>query len=157
MPGRSIQEDPIKAFRYRVEVDGFVRAGFSNCTGLSKEYAIAEYREGGMNETAQKSTGLVSFPDVTLTRGQIVNTLGENDIIDWDAQQHDLGALGHPGEYRKTMDIIQYDNTGAEVRRWRLVNCGIRTIKHFSDLGGQSNENSMETLTIFHEGYVLAA
>lgn len=157
MPGRSIQEDPIKTYRFRVEVDGFVRAGFSNCSGLSKEFALVEYREGGMNETPQKSTGLATFPDVTLTRGQIVNTLGEDDMFDWEAEQFDLGVLGHPGEYRRTMDIVQYDNTGSEVRRWRCINCGIRSMKPMGDLAGQANENSMESMVVFHEGFTRAA
>lgn len=155
--GRSIQEDPIKAYRFRVEIDGFTRAGFANCSGLSRETAIVEYREGGMNETAQKSAGQSSFPDVTLTRGQVTGIVGNTDMETWDGQTFDLGVLGHPGEYRRDMDIVQYDNTGAEIRRWRLINVIIRTFKPFSDLNAQGNENSMESLTLAYEGYYRAA
>lgn len=152
---RSINEDPIKAYRFRVEIDGFVRAGFSSASGLSRDSAIVEYREGGMNETPQKSLGLSSFPDIVLTRGQIVNTPGEFDMLDWDAQSFDLGILGYPGEYRRDMDMVQYGQLGEEVRRWRVINAIIKTMKPFTDFSGQGNENSMESLTLAHEGFIL--
>lgn len=154
---RSITEDPIKAYRFRVEVDGFVRAGFNQMSGLSRDTAIVEYREGGMNETAQKSAGLSSFPNVTLSRGQIAGTPGEFDMLEWDAEQFDLGVLGHPGEYRRDLDVIQYDNTGAETRRWRLINVLIANMKPMSDLQGLGNENSMESMTLAYEGFYRAA
>jgi phage tail-like protein len=150
---RSITEDPIKAYRFRIEVDGFVRAGFSSCSGLSRDTAIIGYREGGMNETEQKSGGQSSFPDVTLSRGQIAGTPGEFDMLDWDATQFDLSILGAPGEYRRDMDVVQYDNFGSETRRWRLINCIIKTMKPMSDLNAQGNENSMESLTLAYEGF----
>lgn len=152
---RSANEDPIKGYRFRVEIDGFVRAGFSSATGLSKDMAVVEYREGGMNETPQKSLGLASFPDVTLSRGQIVLSPGEFDMLDWDAQTFDLGVLGHPGEYRRDLDYIQYSNFGAEIRRWRVVNAIIKGMKPMGDLNGQASENSMESITLAHEGYYL--
>ena len=152
---RSINEDPIKTYRYRVEVDGFIRAGFSSVSGLSKDMSVVEYREGGMNETSQKSLGQASFSDITLTRGQITNSPGEFDMLDWDAQTFDLGILGHPGEYRRDMDIVQFDNFGIEVRRWRIINVIIKSLKPTGDFNGQSSENSMESLTLAHEGFVL--
>lgn len=153
---RSINEDPIKTYRFRIEIDGFIRAGFSSATGLSKDMAVVEYREGGMNETPQKSLGLASFPDITLTRGQIVDGAGEFDMIDWDAESFDLGVLGHPGEYRRDLDVIQYGNRGQEVRRWRVVNAIIKTMKPMGDPNGQASENSMESITLAHEGFRLA-
>lgn len=150
---RSVNEDPIKTYRYRIEIDGFERAGFSSATGLSKDYAVVEYREGGMNETPQKSLGLASFADVTLTRGQIVLSPGEFDMLDWDAQTFDLGILGHPGEYRRDLDYVQYSNLGVEIRRWRVINACIKGMKPMGDLSGQASENSMESITLAHEGY----
>lgn len=152
---RSASEDPIKAFRYTIDIDGIPRAGFSECSGLSETTAIIEYREGGDAETPQKSPGLKTYSDITLTRGQTVLTETEWDLIDWGLTQHQLGLLGHPGEYRKDMTITQYDNFGQPARHWDVTNCLISVQKPMSDLGGLSNTNHVETLTLAHEGYRL--
>jgi phage tail-like protein len=39
--------DPYKNYNFRIEIDGITVAGFSECTGLSSEVEIIEYREGG--------------------------------------------------------------------------------------------------------------
>ena len=154
---RSANEDPIKTYRYRVEIDGFEKAGFTSCSGLAIDMAVVEYREGGMNETPQKSLGLASFSDINLVRGQIAGGIGEFDILNWEAETFDLAILGHPGEYRRDLDIVQYNNFGAEIRRWRVINCIIKNMKPMGDLNGQASENSMESMTLAHEGYRLAA
>ncbi len=58
---RGAVDDPIKVFRYRVRIDGFVRAGFTAVTGFKRTTDEAGYREGGLskliapNEWAQQA------------------------------------------------------------------------------------------------------
>lgn len=153
--GRAAIEDPIKIFRFRVEIDGVVRAGFTEVNGLSRETDVSEYREGGFNETPQKSAGLSKFPDITLRRGQIVGSVrgGDDDFIDWADQVHDVAAGGNAADYRRDLDIIQFNALNEEVRRWTVSNAFPRMVKPFTDLNGTSSDNSMEEIALAHEGY----
>lgn len=152
---RSSVEDPLKNFRFRVEVDGIARAGFSLVEGLQRETEVIEYREGGQNETAQKSAGLSSFPNVTLERGQILQSTrgGDDDFYNWAQDVHDVAAGGNALQYRRDLDIVQYNSLNVEVRRWTILNAWPTVFKPFSDLNGLGNENSIERLVLAHEGF----
>ena len=60
--------DPYKNFKFRVEIAGITVAGFSECTGLSTEISVIEYREGG-DQFTRKLPGLHKVGDITLKRG----------------------------------------------------------------------------------------
>lgn len=153
---RSKNEDPLKGFRFRVFIDGFARAGFQECSDLEQNTEVIEYREGGQNETAQKSPGLTSYPNITLTRGQMATTAGEFDMFSWAQQVHKQGVIGNPGEYRRELDIVQYDASNIEVRRWRVDEAWVCKFVPFKGLSGQASENSLETIEIANEGWDLA-
>lgn len=150
--GRTRAEDPIKAFRYRVFISSFVRAGFSTATGLSRDHAVIAYREGGDNETEQKSPGLTSYPDIVLTRGQIIGA-GDDDFFDWADKVHRLGVGGNPGEFREELTIVQYNNDGSEALLWDVTNAWVSKWAPTSDFNASNSENSMESITIVHEGF----
>lgn len=157
MPGRSSVDDPLKVFRFRVEIDEFVRAGFTDVSGLSDESEVTEYREGGDNASVRKSPGLASFGDVTLKRGQIVNSTvgGDLDMWDWRRKVHEANVNGQKQDFRKTVDIVQYDRSGAEVRRWRLYEAWPKSLTPASDFSATSSDDSMEEMVLVHEGYEL--
>lgn len=154
---RASVEDPIKVFRYQIEIDEFVRAGFSEMSALVKETDVVEYREGGQNETPQKSAGLTKFPDLTFKRGQIFGSLrgGDNDFYNWAQDVHDVAAGGNAANYRRDIEVVQYNSSNIEVRRWRLSQCWPRSFKASSDLVGLTSENSIEELIITYEGFEL--
>jgi phage tail-like protein len=157
MGGRASTEDPIKVFRFRIEIDDVVRAGFTECSGLERTTDVAEYREGGMNETAQKSAGLSKFSDIVLKRGQIVNSQrgGDADFMEWAREVHDVAVGGNAANYRRTLDIVQFNSLNQEVKRWTVTNAWPSRYKPFSDLNGTSSDNSIEELTLTHEGFDL--
>lgn len=152
---RTSIEDPLKNFRFRVEVDGISRAGFSEVSGLQRETDVVEYREGGSNETPQKSAGLSKFADITLDRGQIIgsNQGGDDDFYNWAQDVHDTATGGNSLQYRKDLDIVQYNSLNVEVRRWTIEQAWPKLYKPFSDLQGLGTENSIERLVIAHEGF----
>lgn len=153
---RASVDDPIKVFRFKVYVEDFVRAGFSELSGVDRTVEVVNYREGGMNDTVQKSPGLTTFPDITLRRGQIFgNSGGTGDFYVWMSQVFTLSGNGNAGVFRKTIEIVQVNHANAEVARWRIVNAFPVGYKPFSDLNGQTNENSVEELRIAHEGWEL--
>ena len=152
---RASIEDPLKVFRFRIVVDGFVRAGFSECTGFERDTEEAAYREGAFNETKQKSAGLTNFGDITLKRGQIVGSQrgGDDDFITWAQQVFDVAAAGNAANYRKDLDIEQYSASNIRVRVWRVYESWPKKFKPMSDLKADASENSYEELTIANEGW----
>lgn len=155
MTTRAATEDPLKAFRFRIEIDGVTRAGFTECTGLSRETEIAEYREGGMNDTPQKSAGLSRYPNIVLKRGQIIGSAqgGDDDFLIWAQDVHDVSAGGNTMNYRRNLDIVQYDALNQEVRRWPVYEAWPCKLIPFGDLNAMSSENLVETLELAHEGF----
>lgn len=154
---RAAVEDPIKVFRFRLAIDGFQRAAFAEVTGIDRTTEVVNYREGGDNTTVKKSAGLTTFPDITLRRGQIINGTpgGTEDFYRWASQVFDVTTNGNALNYRKDIDILQLDHVGGFVRRWRIREAFVVGFKPFSDLNGQTNENSMEELRLAHEGWEL--
>ena len=54
--------DPYKDFRFLVEIDGIVQAGFSECSGFGSDVEVVEYREGGDSATVRKLPGQDELP-----------------------------------------------------------------------------------------------
>jgi phage tail-like protein len=152
---RASIEDPIKVFRFRVVIDGFVRFGFTDVTGLNKETEEAKYREGTMPTTPQKSSGLTNFGDITLKRGQIIGSSqgGDTDMIDWSDSVANLAASTGNNNYRKDLEIEQYNALNVKVRVWRVTQAWPKNFKPMSDLSGTSSDNSMEELILANEGF----
>jgi len=152
---RAVNEDPLKVYRFAVEESGFKRAGFQKVAGLEATTEVAEYREGGDNETLKKSGGLTSYGNITLSRGQIIGGSegGDDDLYDWMKDVRDVTTRGQAANYRRDLDIVQYDATYEEVRRWSVYECWPVRFKPFSDLDAQANDNSIEELELAHEGF----
>jgi phage tail-like protein len=104
--------DPFKNFRFLVEIDGIVQAGFSDCTGLGSHVEPVEYREGGDPNTVRKLPGKVTYPDITLKFG-ITNS---RELYDW----HFAAVSGQV--QRKNGSVILLDDTGSEQVRWNFFN-----------------------------------
>jgi len=152
---RASIEDPLKKFRFRIIVDGFQRAGFSKCEGLEKTTEEATYREGGQNETKQKSAGLTNYSDLTLERGQIVGSQrgGDNDFITWADQVNQVSAAGNAANYRKDLDIQQFSAQNVRMRVWRVYEAWPKVFKPVGPLDASSSENSVEVIVLANEGW----
>ncbi len=152
---RASIEDPIKVFRFRIRIDGFIRAGFSEVSGFARNTEVVKYRESGDNETERKSAGLSTFEDVTLKRGQIVGGAqgGSDDFITWHALVHNLQSEGNAVNYRKDFDTEQYNAMNIKARTWRTYHAWPNKDKPFSDLKALGSEDSMEEMTLCNEGH----
>ncbi len=64
------RDDPYQQFNFLVEIDGIVRAGFTECSGLTTDTDVTEYREGADAElSVKKLAGLRKYTNITLKRG----------------------------------------------------------------------------------------
>ena len=68
MPETGSRNDPYAGFNFLVEIEGVTVAGFSECSGLSADQAVIEYREGREDTTVRKLPGLIKYNNVTLKR-----------------------------------------------------------------------------------------
>ena len=96
--------DPYKNFRFFVEINSVIKAGFAECSGFGSELEVIEYREGGDDATVRKLRGKVKYPDITLKWG-ITDSL---DLYNWhlsavkgDTQKQDGAILLLRSEERR--------------------------------------------------------
>lgn len=140
MPRRAI--DPYASFNFRLEINGIVKAGFSEVTGLNAESNVIEYREGVDPIYARKLPGLIKFGNVTLKRGVTQDPEMFNffkNVVDGDIQRDD------------SMSIVLLDEKRQEAARWNLRNAW--PSKWIGpDMKANANEIAIEALEIAHEG-----
>lgn len=156
---RADQEDPLKVFAYAIEIENFVRAGFSECSGLTPTTDIIEYREGNGPTTPLKSPGLTKFADLTLKRGRILAAgAGDEDFMLWYSQVYDAAARvpKSSGTFRRTIDILVFDKEGKVALRYRVRNAWPSSWTPIGDgLNATNSANMIESLTIAHEGFII--
>lgn len=136
-----------KKFKFIVEIDGLVYAGFQKCSELSAEIAKVEYSEGG-SVIPDKSPGRVTFSDITLERG----ACADEDLYGWFRECVDASAgtgLVEPG-YKRSLDIVQLDRDGSELRRWAVANAW-PTKFVAGDWDNESDENVIESVTLTYD------
>ena len=64
-----LNPDPLLDFRFHVEIDGLLFAGFSEASGLSVEITTDEYNEGGVNEFVHVLPKTVKYQNIVLKQG----------------------------------------------------------------------------------------
>lgn len=133
--------DPYRDFRFLVEMDGIVQAGFSDCTGFGSAVEVVEYREGGDAATVRKLPGKVSYPDITLKWG----ITSSSELHAW----HQSAVTGQIE--RKNVSIILLDDTGNEQVRWNFFSAWPSKWDG-PDFSAKGNDVAIDTLTISCEG-----
>ncbi len=140
-------DDPFGAFRFVVELGSVQVAGFAECTGLSMETKVFEYKEGGNNATTLKFPEASAYGNVTLKRG-ITNS---TELIDWhlDVINGQFGVNVRASN--PNIAIVLNDDAGSAARRWNLIRAF--PVKWVGpDLKASGNEVAIETLELAHEG-----
>ena len=136
--------DPYGAFNFLVEIDGLTVAGFSECSGLSAETAVIEYREGSDKGGARKLPGLTKFGNITLKRGLTTS----RELWQW----HRTVVTGDVE--RRTVRIVVLDEARNPAASYRIVEAW--PVKYEGPrLKATGNEVAIETLEIAHEGLEL--
>jgi phage tail-like protein len=129
--------DPYKNFRFLVELDGIVQAGFSECTGLGSNVEVIEYREGGEAATVRKLPGKASYPDISLKWG----VTDSRELYDWH-----LTAINGKVQ-RKNGSIILQDDAGQEKIRWNFFAAWPSKYKG-PDFNAKGNDVAIDNLTV---------
>jgi phage tail-like protein len=138
------RQDPLRGFRFLLEIDGITSGGFVRVKGLSRELKLESYREGGVNDYEHKLVTNVVYPVVVLERG-----LALDDLWTWAlrAAQGDVE--------RKTVRIRLQDEANQKAWAWQ-VEYAIPVKWTTSDLDAQANPVVMESLELAHHGLTKA-
>lgn len=133
--------DPYKNFRFLVELDGIVQAGFTECSGFGSEVEVIEYREGGDPATVRMLAGKTKYPPITLKWG----VTDSRELYDW----HRAAVNGEI--QRKNGSIILQDDLGQEKLRWNFINAWPSKYDA-PDFNAKGNDVAIDALTISCEG-----
>ena len=135
-----IRLDPLRGFRFLVEIEGLVSAGFTRVKGISREVKYESYREGGVNEYEHKLVTQVSYPVVVLERGLVLD-----DLWKWAL------AVADGEVTRKTIWIILQNEAGIPTWAWQVEHA-LPVKWTASDLDAQTSPVVMESLELAHHG-----
>jgi len=136
------QPDPLRGFKFKVQIDGLQNMGFREVSGLDAANDAVDYREGD-GTTIRKLAGLQKFSNITLKRGIT------NDVRLWKWRQDIMD--GKIQGARKQGQIILLDDEGKESAEWTFTD-GWPTKWTGPAFNATANEVAIDTLEITHEG-----
>lgn len=132
--------------RFSVTVDHHTSLGnWSKCEGLSVEWELQEYREGGLNDYVHRIPGRRKFQNLRLTRPL---DRGSAEVAKW------ISALEGPAAGH-TAQIKILDAQGETVASWSVADVfPSKWSGPTLDVNGK--ETAMETLELTHNGFTSA-
>lgn len=135
-----IRLDPLRGFRFLLEIEGITSGGFTRVKGISREVKYESYREGGVVEYEHKLITQVSYPVVVLERG-----LALDDLWKW-AQATADGEVK-----RRTVWVRLQDEGNRPLWAWQ-IEYALPVKWTASDLDANSSPVVMESLELTHHG-----
>src|SRR5689334_21825569 len=137
--------DPLRNFRYRLEIDSITQAGFSEVMIAETTIDAVDYREGIDPPHVRKLSGLTKYGNITLKWGLVAGGTAL-DLFKWHA---DVSA-GQIKDKRKKVVIVVQDEAGADAARYVISEAW--PIKYDpSDLNAKGNEVLVELLELANE------
>lgn len=140
-------EDPARSLRFKVEIDHHSLGAWTKCEGLSVEYEIQEYKEGGENTYVHRLPGRAKYQNIKLTRPL---TSAPEKVADWLASfQSSIEKKITPG----TAHISLLDPEGKQLRKWDLQE--VYPVKWSGpSMDAASNQLATESLELSHSGFL---
>lgn len=139
------QSKPIaQSLRFRVKLDGAGDLGdWSKCDGLSVEYEVFEYKEGGENAYIHRIPGRAKYQNIKLTRPLNKDS---KKVTDWIASMKVTVK-------RETAAISALDTEGNPIATWNLD--GVYPVKWSGPtLDVSQNQVATESLELSHNGFL---
>lgn len=142
---RTIKEDPLQSFMFRVQLSGMSgEIGFTKVSGLSREVDVVEYFEN-MYEHSHKLPGREKFGDITFEKGMFSDTTFVKEY------EKVLGADKNECRHEVTISIL--NRFGEVKRKFELYEAWFSKYE-VGDLDSSSNDVIVETLTVVFEDMV---
>jgi phage tail-like protein len=136
--------DTALGLHFHVTIDGKDSLGdWTKCEGLTVEYDVYEYKEGGLNKYIHRLPGRAKFQNLKLTRPVSKATA---DVLAW------LSTV-KPDMDRTTAKVAVLDEGGTEIAAWTLYQVyPLRWTGPTLDVG--QNQVATETLELCHAGFL---
>jgi phage tail-like protein len=137
--------DPLRNFRYRLEIDGIVQAGFSEVAIGDASNDPIEYREGNEITTVRKLKGLNKYGNITLKWG-LTDSI---ELSNWHRMVVDDAT---PLAAARRTVVIRVQNEAGEDKAAYEITRAWPTKYNPTDLNGKGNEVAIESLELANEG-----
>ncbi|PVX26158.1 MAG: phage tail protein [Candidatus Bathyarchaeum sp.] len=137
----SEKKDPYRNFRFLIEINGIVQAGFSEATIVDSTRNVIEYREGNEPTHARKLPGLTKHGILTLKRG-IMNSL---ELDTWRKLEQEKMK-----DTRRNITLLLIDEKSNPVARWEFRDAWPSKYDA-PDLTATGNDLAIETLDVAFE------
>lgn len=139
------RQDPLRKFRFRLEIDGLEQAAFSEVTIGDLASDPIEYREGDEIPTVRKLSGLTKYANITLKWG-ITDSV---ELAEW--HQLIVGGATLLETIRKTVVIRMQDEAGNDKAAFEITRAWPCKYDP-TDLNATGNEVAIDTLELCNEG-----
>ncbi len=133
--------DPFMNFNFLVEIQGIIRAGFHQVSGLDATIEAVPFREGGELTTTRKLFGLTNFGNIQLRKGMTTDMT----LYKWHRRNVEGAAERH------NFSLILLDRTGTQVARWDFRRAW-PTKYQGPEFNAEGNDVAIELLEMVHEG-----
>ena len=138
------RNDPYGQFNFLIEIDGVVKGGFSEASGLTTDTNVIEYRDGNEITTVRKLPGLMKYNNIVLKRGWT------NDRSLWEWRKKVIDGKTQ----RVSGAIVLKDEARNDALRWKFRE-GWVTKYEGPTLNAKNNEVAINSIEIAHEGLAL--
>ena len=154
---RPTTKDPLDKFRWQVEIEGFLRAGFTALDTPGYMITTKKYKEGGAHLHPKVIVDSIEYKPVTLFRGVTANT----DFLQWAQDPFSIldAAENNPsqtevGEFRRDVTIKHLDRQGNAVKTYILKNAIPIQFTPASDFSAEGDDSfSLEKLVLDYEAF----
>jgi phage tail-like protein len=133
------RNNTIQNFRFRVEIDGIIQAGFSEVIMPDVKVETIEYREGTEPTHFRKLSGLTKYGNIVLKWGITDNM----ELYNWLESVKNIGASGN----RKNMAIILADDQGNNRMQWNIIQAWPVNYR-ITNLNAQTSEIAIEMIEV---------
>jgi phage tail-like protein len=139
------RQDPLRQFRYRLEINGIDQAGFSEVAIGDLSTDAIEYREGDEITTVRKLNGLNKYGNITLKWG-ITDSM---ELANW----HQLVVDDNTplDAARRTVVIRVQNEAGEDKAAFEIIKAWPCKYDP-SDLNAKGNEVAIDMLELCNEG-----
>ena len=139
---------PPWGFHYKVEFEASKEpdeARFQSASGLTVEYDVEEYKEGGENRFTHKLPVRTKYADLVLRRGMLTGS----ETVQWF-----LAAFRDRTFEPRTVNVILMNEKAEPLRTWNVAHAVPRKWS-VSDLNANENAIVVETLEMTYQFFTV--